>query len=119
MGTVHKLRRQPEGEGGSANHQFLPIMPNMFAYEGGEGGQKFEKSCLRSLWTVPFSVIGQRRLDPGKETPDGFFQVGSQKEYQNMVIISFVHLEKISIFCFMHKSVAQKLKMLALLENKL
>ena len=38
---------------GSANHQFLPIMPNMFAYEEGEGGQKFEKSCLRSLWTIP------------------------------------------------------------------
>ena len=34
---------------GSANHQFLPIMPNVFAYEGGEGGQEFEKSCLRSL----------------------------------------------------------------------
>ena len=52
---------------------------------------------------------GQRRLDPGKETLEGFFQVGNQKEYQNVVIISFVHLEKIDIFCFMHKSVAQKL----------
>ena len=43
-GTVHKLHRQPEGEGGSANHQFLPIMPNMFAYEGGEGGVKNSKN---------------------------------------------------------------------------
>ena len=53
----------------------------------------------------------QRRLDPGKETLEGFFQVGNQKEYQNVVIISFVHLEKVNIFCFMHKSVAQKLSL--------
>ena len=46
--------------------------------------------------------LDQRRLDPGKETLEGFFQVGNQKEYQNVVIISFVHLEKINIFCFMH-----------------
>ena len=44
----------------------------------------------------------QRRLDPGKETLEGFFQVLNQKEYQNLVIISFVHLEKMNIFCFMH-----------------
>ena len=50
--------------------------------------------------------LEQRRLDPGKETPEGFFQVRSQKEYQNVVIISFVHLEKRNIFCFMPKSVA-------------
>ena len=56
-----------------------------------------------------FSTFEIRRLDPGKETLEGFFQVGNQKEYQNVVIISFVHLEKIDIFCFMHKSVAQKL----------
>ena len=44
-GTVHKLLRQPEGDGGSANHQFLPIMPNMFAYEGaGERGVKNSKN---------------------------------------------------------------------------
>ena len=55
--------------------------------------------------------LSQRRLDPGKETLEGFFQVGNQKEYQNVVIISFVHLEKINIFCFMHKSVAQKLSL--------
>ena len=54
-------------------------------------------------------AIAQRRLDPGKETLEGFFHVGNQKEYQNVVIVSFVHLEKIDIFCFMHKSVVQKL----------
>ena len=53
-------------------------------------------------------IVGQRRLDPGKETLKGFFQVRNHKEYQNVVIISFVHLEKINIFCFMHKGVAQK-----------
>ena len=52
----------------------------------------------------------QRRLDPGKETLEGFFKVGNQKEYQNGVIISFVHLEKIYIFYFMHKGVAQKIE---------
>ena len=59
----------------------------------------------------------QRRPNPGMETPEGFFQVGSQKEYQNVVIISFVHLEKINIFCFMYKGVAQKLSMPRPLEN--
>ena len=49
--------------------------------------------------------IMQRRLDPGKETLKGFFQVLNHKEYQNVVIISFVHLEKISTFCFMYKGV--------------
>ena len=43
------------------------------------------------LSTVPT----QRRLDPGKETLVGLFQVGNQKEYQNVVMISFVHLEKL------------------------
>ena len=59
----------------------------------------------------------QRRLDPGKETLKGFFQVGNHKEYQNVVIISFVHLEKINIFCFMYKGVAQKLSLPHPLEN--
>ena len=63
------------------------------------------------------SMFNQRRLDPGMETLEGFFQVGNQKEYQNVVIISFVHLEKINIFCFMHKSVAQKLSLPRPLEN--
>ena len=62
-------------------------------------------------------TISQRRLDPGKETLEGFFQVGNQKEYQNVVIISFVHPEKINIFCFMHKGVVQKLSQLCPLEN--
>ena len=53
----------------------------------------------------------QRRLDPGKETLERFFHVRNQKEYQNVVIISFAHLEKINIFCFMLKSVAQKLSL--------
>ena len=59
----------------------------------------------------------QRRLDPGKETPEGFFQVRSQKEYQNVVIILFVYLEKINIFCFMYNGVAQKLSLPRPLEN--
>ena len=63
------------------------------------------------------SMLKQRRLDPGKETLKGFFQVQNHKEYQNVVIISFVHLEKINIFCFMHKGVAQKLSLPRPLEN--
>jgi len=43
FGTIHNLCRQPEGEGGSEKVPFLPIMPNMFAYEGGEGGSKILK----------------------------------------------------------------------------
>ena len=42
--------------------------------------------------------LNQRRLDLGKETLEGFFQVRNQKEYENVVIISFVHLEKINFF---------------------
>ena len=57
------------------------------------------------------SLPVKRRLDPGKETHKGFFQVQNHKEYQNVVIISFVHLEKINIFYFMHKGVAQKLSL--------
>ena len=44
------------------------------------------------------------------DTPLWFFQVWNQKEYQKMVLISFVHLEKINNFCFMRKGVAQKIK---------
>ena len=58
-----------------------------------------------------YGVIIQRRLDPGKETPEGFFLVGNQKKYQNVVITSFLHLEKINIFCFMYKGVAPKLSL--------
>ena len=43
LGTIHKLCRQPEGEGGSEKVPFLPIMPNVFAYEGGEGGSNIRK----------------------------------------------------------------------------
>ena len=53
----------------------------------------------------------QRRLDLGMDTPLWFFQVWNQMEYQQMVLISFVHLEKIDNFCFMHKGVAQKLSL--------
>ena len=63
------------------------------------------------------NCTSQRRLDPGKETLEGFFQVRNQKEYQNVVSISFVHLEKIKIFCFMLKSVEQKLSLSCPLEN--
>ena len=61
--------------------------------------------------------LTQRRLDPGKETLEEFFQVENQKEYQNVVIISFVHLEKIFFFCFMHKGMVQKLSLPCPLEN--
>ena len=56
-------------------------------------------------------LIEQRRLDPGMETRKGFFQDGSQKEYQNVVKISFEHLEKIDIFYLVYKGVAQKLSL--------
>ena len=52
----------------------------------------------------------QRRLDPGKETLEGFFQVGNQKEYQNVVIISFVHFEKINIFLFYAQECGTKIE---------
>ena len=52
----------------------------------------------------------QRRLDPGKETLEGFFQVGSLKEYQNVVIISFVYLEKINIFLFYAQECSTKIE---------
>ena len=48
------------------------------------------------------NTLGQRRLDPGKETLKVFFQVRNHKEYQNVVIVSFVHLEKMKKNCFMH-----------------
>ena len=51
-------------------------------------------------------ITVQRRLDPGMDTPVGFFKVGNQKEYQIIVIISFVHLERINTLCFTHKGVA-------------
>ena len=75
---------------------------------------EFVKKCSEHS-QIDFS---QRRLDPGKETLEGFFQVGNQTEYQNVVIISFVHLEKINISCLMHKSVAQKLSLPRPLENQ-
>ena len=59
----------------------------------------------------------QRRLDPGMDTPRGFFKVGNQEEYRKMVITPFVNLEKINIFCFMDKGVAQKLSLPRPLEN--
>ena len=45
------------------------------------------------------------------DIPLWFFQVGNQKEYQKIVLISFVHHEKINNFCFMRKGVAQKLSL--------
>ena len=50
------------------------------------------------------------------DTPWWFFQVGNQKEYQNMMIIPFVQFEKVNIFCFLHKGVAQKLSLPHLFE---
>ena len=92
--------------------------------------RSFKFDCKRvwqkgpSPWSQALKIIHrlgpvrQRRLDPGKETLEGFFQVGNQKEYQNVIIISFVHLEKINIFCFMHNSMAQKLSVPRPLENQ-
>ena len=68
----------------------------------------FDSDCI-------LSDIIQRRLDPGKETLRGFFQVGNQN--QNLVIISFAHLEKINNFCLMRTGVAQKLSLPRPLEN--
>ena len=53
----------------------------------------------------------QRRLDPGMDTPLWFFQVWNQKEYQKMVLISFVHLKKINNFCFLRKGVSRILSL--------
>ena len=64
------------------------------------------------------SLLGQRRLDPGKEGRKRFFQVKDHKEYQDVVIISFVHLEKMNIFCFMYKGVAQKLSLPSPFKNQ-
>ena len=50
--------------------------------------------------TVPLAM--DYSISSGLITPKGFFQVQNHKEYQNVVIISFVHFEKINIFCFMH-----------------
>ena len=44
-------------------------------------------------------------------------QQRNQKEYQKMVRIPFINLEKINIFGFMHKGVAQKLSLPCPLEN--
>ena len=52
------------------------------------------------------------------DTPERFTQVRNQKEYQNVVVISFVYLEKINIFCFIPKSVVQKLSLPYPLENQ-
>ena len=49
---------------------------------------------------VSTQSLDQRRLDTGKETLKGFFQVQNHKEYQNVVITSFVQPEKINIFLF-------------------
>ena len=62
----------------------------------------FSLSLAVMLFYLILHCISQRRLDPGKETLERFFQVGNQKEYQNVLIISFVYLEKIKFFCFMH-----------------
>ena len=56
-------------------------------------------------------------ISSGLITLKGYFQVQNHKEYQNVVIIAFVHLEKMNIFCFMPMSVAQKLSLPRPLEN--
>ena len=64
---------------------------NIFTAQG-------QRNLVKTGWARPqiltTSKLGQRRLDPGMETPKGFFQVQNQKEYQNVVIISFLYLKK-------------------------
>ena len=55
--------------------------------------------------------LSQRRLEPGKEGSRGFLQIYTQQSQQKMVLISFEDIQKISIFCFMHKGVAQNLSL--------
>ena len=59
------------------------------------------------------TVLDQKRLYPGKETLEGFFQGRNQKEYQNVVIILFVHPEK----NVHYKNVAHKLSLPRPLKN--
>ena len=54
---------------------------------------KLITSCNSTFKTFVY-MSNQRRLDPGMDTPRGFFKVGNQKKYQKMVITTFVHLEK-------------------------
>ena len=84
-----------------------------------ELGIHYKDTMKIIYYSVRLGKVGKKRLDPGMDTPGGFFQVGNPKEYQRMIIIPFVHLEKITIFCFMHKGVAQKLVCHALLKIKL
>ena len=55
-------------------------------------------------------MLNQRRLDPGKETLEGFFQVVNHKEYQNVVMISFVHLEKLKKIFYAQECSARPLE---------
>ena len=49
-------------------------------------------------------LIMDYSISSGLITLKGFFQLRNCKEYQNVVIISFVHFEKINIFCFRGRS---------------
>ena len=58
LGTIHKLRRQERGEGELAKYLYYYIsLCSKLAYGGGRGGLKLAKSCLRSLWMVPFGKV--------------------------------------------------------------
>ena len=83
-------------------------MDNKLLGKSALGNAGFRVILYIIFWCFLTFSLNQRRLDPGKESLEGFFQVGNLKDYQNVVIISFVHLEKVN-FCFMHKNVAQKL----------
>ena len=56
---------------------------------------------------------------PGHIASGHFWQLFPHKEFQKMVIMTFVQLEKINIFCFMHKSVVQKLSLPRPFENQI
>ena len=73
--------------------------------------------CKSFITDVSLTLIMDYSISSGLITLKGFFQVQNHQEYQNVVIISFVHLEKINIFCFMHQGVAQKLSLPRPLEN--
>ena len=91
------------------------ITKNGWLFNKFAGGTWRSQIWLRFCLSV--HTLSQRRLDSGMDTPGGFFQLRSQKEYQKIVIIPLVHLEKIKTFCFMHRSVAQKLALPHPLEN--
>ena len=89
LGTIHKLCRQPEGEGGSEKVPFLPIMPNMFAYEGG-GGQLLRTQTIVNLKVTVVCI-----------------SLGMRLHYLAGVFI-FVKIQKLLIYGLKHLKICHK-----------